>query len=115
MYPSSNAGFTLQEPVCFENYPFGFIIASTLVSLLMYIIGAFLLYELWPLLIIPYLVFILLPEYRLLPGHCTDCWYYGKAWTFCKGWLSACVNCSSALMTHGMPGLQKYRTTMNAA
>jgi hypothetical protein len=75
MYPSSNAGFTMPEPVCFENYPFGFIIASNPVSLLMYMIGAFLLYELWPLPVIPYLLFILLPEYRLLPGHCMDCWY----------------------------------------
>jgi len=44
IYPSSNAGFTLQDPVCIENYPFGFIIASNLVSLLMYISGAFLLH-----------------------------------------------------------------------
>jgi len=92
IYPSSNAGFTMQELVCFENYPSGFIIASNLVSLLMYIIGAFLLYELWPLLVIPYLLFILLLEYRLLSGHCTDCWYYGNAWAFGTGWLSACRN-----------------------
>jgi hypothetical protein len=79
----------MQETVCFENYPVGFIIASNLVSLLIYIIGAFLLYELRPLLVIPYFLFILLLEYRLLSGHCTDCWYYGKACAFGKGGLSA--------------------------
>jgi hypothetical protein len=89
IYPPSNAGFTMQETVCFENYPVGFIIASNLVSLLIYIIGAFLLYELWPVLVIPYILFILLLEYRLLSGHCTDCWYYGKACAFGRGWLSA--------------------------
>ncbi len=79
----------MNEPASFEQYPACIIFTANLLPLLMYVIGAFLLYTLWPVLIVPYVFFILLLEYRLLAGHCTDCWYYGKACAFGKGWLSA--------------------------
>jgi hypothetical protein len=79
----------MSEPVCFDQYPARIVITANLLALLMYVIGAFLLYNLWPVLVIPYILFILLLEYRLLRWHCVDCWYYGKRCAFGKGWLSA--------------------------
>ncbi|OPY38346.1 MAG: hypothetical protein A4E35_00769 [Methanoregula sp. PtaU1.Bin051] len=78
----------MQEPVCYENYPVSIVIASNLLSLLMYVIGVYLVYQLWQVLVIPYLLFILLLEYRLLSKHCVDCYYYGKTCAFGKGKLS---------------------------
>jgi len=36
-----------------------------------------------------YVIFILVLEYRLVSGHCTDCYYFGKTCAFGKGRLSA--------------------------
>lgn len=79
----------MNGPETCESYPAGTILAGNLLSFLIWIIGAILLYGLWPLLVIPYVLFILALEYRLLSGHCVDCWYYGKACAFGKGWASA--------------------------
>ena len=79
----------MNGPETYGSYPAGTILAGNILSALIWIIGAILLYGLWPLLVIPYVLFILVLEYRLLSGHCVDCWYYGKACAFGKGWLGA--------------------------
>ncbi len=79
----------MSDPESCGRYPAGTIIAANLVTLLIYVIGAILLYLLWPVLVIPYVLYLLLLEYRLLSRHCVDCWYYGKACAFGKGLLSA--------------------------
>lgn len=79
----------MQEPVPYERYPFGTIFIANLLTLSLYVIGAILLYQFLPLLVIPYILFILSLELRLLSGHCIDCYYYGKACAFGKGRLCA--------------------------
>ena len=79
----------MQEPCCRENYPIRIVIVSNLLTLLIYAIGIFILYKLSIVLVIFYVIFILALEFRLLGGHCVNCYYYGKTCAFGKGRLSA--------------------------
>jgi hypothetical protein len=79
----------MQEPGCHENYPTKIVIASNLVSFLIYGIGAYILYRFSLIWVIGYVLFILLLEFRLLSRHCVDCYYYGKTCAFGKGRLSS--------------------------
>lgn len=79
----------MQRPVCHENYPVLIVIGSNLLSVLIYIIGALILYRFSLIWVICYAVFIIFLEVRLLGGHCVDCYYYGKTCAFGKGRLSS--------------------------
>jgi len=79
----------MQEPGCRENYPVATVIGSNLVSLLIYIIGAIILFQFSIIGVIAYVIYILILEFRLLSSHCVDCYYYGKTCAFGKGRLSA--------------------------
>jgi len=79
----------MQEPGCYENYPTIIVIGSNLLSVLIYVIGAIILYRFSLVWVICYVLFILLLEFRLLSGHCVDCYYYGKTCAFGKGRLSS--------------------------
>ncbi|MDD1696398.1 MAG: hypothetical protein LUQ54_05825 [Methanoregula sp.] len=79
----------MQEPDCHEKYPFGIVVVANLVSVLIYGIGAFILYQFGIIWVIIYLLFILFLEFRLMSSHCTDCCYFGKRCAFGKGYLSS--------------------------
>ena len=79
----------MQEPGGYENYPATIVIVSNLVSFLIYIIGAFILSRFSLIWVTCYVLFILLLEFRLLSGHCVDCYYYGKTCAFGKSRLSS--------------------------
>jgi hypothetical protein len=79
----------MQEPGCREQYPLSIVIGSNLVSLLIYVIGVILLSRFTLFWVLGYVIFILLLEFRLLSGHCVDCYYYGKTCAFGKGRLSS--------------------------
>jgi hypothetical protein len=81
----------MQEPCCHERYPATIVVLSNLVSFLIYCFGAYILYRISPILVIIYVAFILLLEFRLLGRHCVDCYYYGKTCAFGKGYLSSLV------------------------
>jgi len=79
----------MQESQAYENYPVWMVIGSNLLSISIYLIGAAILYQIgliWPVL---FVLFILLLEFRLVRGHCVDCYYYGKTCAFGKGRLSS--------------------------
>jgi hypothetical protein len=78
----------MQEPGCKENYPTVIVISSNLLLLLIYGIGAFILSRFGIIWVIGYVFFILILVFRLLSGHCVDCFYYGKTCAFGKGRLS---------------------------
>ncbi len=73
----------------FEEYPLETVLVSNFVSLAVYGIGLFILAGTGPFFWIPYLVFILAMEFRLLRYHCPNCWYWGKTCAFGKGRISA--------------------------
>lgn len=79
----------MQGPDCHENYPATTVIASNLVSFLIYGIGIYILYRFGLIWVIGYVLFVLLLEFRLLSGHCVDCYYYGRTCAFGKGYLSS--------------------------
>lgn len=79
----------MQEPGCKEQYPLVTVFVANLVSLLIYGIGAFILLRLSIWLAIAYVLFIVILEFRLVSGHCTDCYYYGRTCAFGKGRLSS--------------------------
>ena len=72
----------------FENYPFWIVFFSNLVSMAIYLIGAFIIYKIGFIYFILYLIYILYLEFRLIKGHCVDCYYYGKICAFGKGKIS---------------------------
>jgi hypothetical protein len=74
---------------CFEKYPFWMVFISNLVSILIYLIGAFIIYEVGLVWLALYLIFILFLEFKLIKGHCPDCYYYGKICVFGKGKISS--------------------------
>lgn len=70
----------------FENYPFWIVFVSNLVSLGIYVIGAYIMYRLGIVWLILYLAYLLVLEFRLMK-HCANCYYYGKFCAFGKGKL----------------------------
>ena len=73
----------------FENYPFWIVFFSNLVSIAIYLIGAFIIYKIGFIWLILYIAFILYLEFKLIKGHCVDCYYYGKICAFGKGNISS--------------------------
>jgi hypothetical protein len=74
----------MPEPAGYEQYPTKIVIASNLLSLFTYLIGAYLMYQIGFFWAILYILCIIILELRLLGGHCTDCYYYGKTCAFLK-------------------------------
>lgn len=79
----------MEKEKCFENYPFWIVLVSNLVTIAIYLIGAFIIYQIGLIWMILYLIFILFLEFRLISRHCRDCYYYGKYCAFGKGKISS--------------------------
>jgi hypothetical protein len=79
----------MQEPGCKEQYPLTTVFVSNLLSVLLYGIGIYILFQFGIPWVIGYVIFILLLEFRLISRHCVDCYYYGKTCAFGKGRLSS--------------------------
>jgi hypothetical protein len=73
----------------YDNYPFGIVILSNVVSLGIYVLGFLIIFRVGLVLSILYVLFILSLEYRLLRYHCTNCFYWGRICGFGKGRLSS--------------------------
>ncbi|KPK86688.1 MAG: hypothetical protein AMS27_04425 [Bacteroides sp. SM23_62_1] len=79
----------MNQQTIHEKYPARIIAITNLLSVLIYIAGAYIIYQLgliWALIYIGYLLFL---EIRLLSTGCPDCYYYGKLCAFGKGRLSS--------------------------
>jgi hypothetical protein len=79
----------MKQQESFEHYPLWIVIVGNLVSWSIYAIGAYVLARLWIWLLVPYLLYSLWLEARLLRTACVGCAYYGKACAFGKGTLCA--------------------------
>ncbi len=73
----------------FENFPCGIMIVSNLVSIAIYLIGAYIIYHLGIIWLVLYLLYILGLEIRLMKRSCVNCYYYGKFCAFGKGKISS--------------------------
>lgn len=79
----------MKKEECFENYPFWIVLVSNLVSIAIYLIGAFIVYQIGITWMILYVIYIFILEFRLIRGHCVNCYYYGKTCAFGKGRISS--------------------------
>lgn len=77
------------ENHCYENYPLKIVVLSNLLSISIYITGAFIIYQIGWLYSTLYLIYCLILEIKLLKTGCVNCYYYGKTCGFGKGRLSA--------------------------
>lgn len=77
------------ENHCYENYPLKIVVLSNLLSISIYITGAFIIYQIGWLYSTLYLIYCLILEIRILKTSCVNCYYYGKTCGFGKGRLSA--------------------------
>ena len=73
----------------YDNYPCGIIFISNLVSLAIYLIGAFIIFKIGLIWLAIYLLYILLLEINVMRKSCVNCYYYGKYCAFGKGKLAA--------------------------
>ena len=73
----------------YEHYPAWIVVVCNLVALSIYAIGAIILSTLTAWLSIPYLLYCLWLEIRVLQKSCANCAYYGKVCGFGKGKLCA--------------------------
>lgn len=72
-----------------ENYPVHIVAMSNLLNLLIYLAGTLVIINLGVYYLIPYFLYILILEFRLLKKGCTRCYYYGKVCAFGKGKISS--------------------------
>ena len=72
-----------------ENYPIWIVLVSNTVSLALYLSGLYIMSEINILVAGIYFLYILVLEFRLLAGHCVNCYYYGRTCGFGKGRLSS--------------------------
>jgi hypothetical protein len=76
---------------CYNNYPIGFVIAANFIQLLIYFIGAFIVYQIGPIWVLLYILYITILEIRLLKLSCINCYYYGKLCAFGRGKICSLV------------------------
>lgn len=69
----------------YENYPLTIIFISNFLSILIYLSGMIIIYQLGIIYTILYLIFTFILEFKLIKYHCRDCYYYGKNCAFGKG------------------------------
>lgn len=79
----------MEKGQCYENYPCWIVFVSNFVSIVIYFIGAFIIYQIGLIWLILYLIFIGVLEFLLIQRHCVDCYYYGKTCAFGKGKISS--------------------------
>lgn len=79
----------MEQQRYYKDYPARIVLVSNIVSLSIYFIGGFLLYQIGFLWLLLYLAYIFILELRLLKGHCVDCYYFGRTCAFGKGKLSS--------------------------
>jgi len=75
----------------FDDYPAWIVILCNAVSWAIYAVGAYVLARVSIWLAVPYLVYILWLEARLLRNACVDCAYYGKMCAFGRGKICGAV------------------------
>ena len=78
-----------KSKIGYDNFPYRFIFLSNLLQYLIYFIGAYIVYLFGLFWLIPYFIYIIILEIRLLKKSCINCYYYGKLCAFGKGKVSS--------------------------
>ena len=75
----------MSDTKTYEKYPPVFIKCTITIQILLYVIGASLIYQYEKLFVIFYIMLIFILEIRLLRYICINCYYYDKACAFGRG------------------------------
>lgn len=81
----------MEQPTTYEHFPWPLVVLANAVTLLIYAIGAYVLFGLgvwWAPLYLAYCCWV---EYRVLTKSCVNCYYYGKVCCFGKGKLCSLI------------------------
>lgn len=73
----------------YENFPVGIVLLSNAVSLAIYALGIFIMFQVGWLLALLFFLYVLALEIRLIKYHCVNCYYWGKTCGFGQGRVSA--------------------------
>jgi hypothetical protein len=79
----------MEKVQAYESYPARIVLATNAFSFAIWLAGAFIIWQAAGLWVILYLAFILALQFRLIRGHCPDCYYYGKRCANGMGKLSS--------------------------
>jgi hypothetical protein len=71
----------------YERFPWWVVLVSTVLSLLIYAAGAFIVSRLSPVLAAVYVVYCIWLEFKILRRSCVGCYYYGRVCGFGRGVL----------------------------
>ncbi len=77
----------MEETKSYENFPLWIVLLSSLVAVLIYAVGAYILAGLGIVYVILYLLYCLGIEIWLLRGSCVQCYYYGQVCGLGRGKL----------------------------
>lgn len=80
----------MQEKI-YDTYPRRIVLISNLNTVIIYAIGASIIFQIGNGRGIAYIIFLIYMEFRLLQKSCRNCRYYGKYCAFGKGKLSALI------------------------
>jgi len=75
----------MKEKKCFENYPAWIVFITNLVYISVHLAGLYLVYLVWPVLVIPFLIYLAYIELSIYKHGCVNCYYYGKICAFGRG------------------------------
>jgi len=75
----------MKEPKVFENYPIWVVLFSNLANFSVYFAGACLLYLAWPVLLVPFLLYLIWLEVSVYKEGCVNCCYFGRICAFGRG------------------------------
>lgn len=75
----------MNQEKSYDQYPIKFVLGSSIIQILIYIFGAYLVYLLGPFWVILYVLYLIILEIRLLKTGCIHCYYYNKRCAFGKG------------------------------
>ena len=75
--------------MAYEQYHLQVVFLSNLLSLLIYVTGILIIFNVGWIFLGIYILYIIILEIRLLKFHCPNCYYYGKVCAFGKGLVSS--------------------------
>lgn len=79
----------MKKEKCFENFPLWIPLISNLFSLIIYLIGVFIFYQLGIIPAVLFVLYCIFMEINLLRNSCRHCYYYNRICGFGKGKVCA--------------------------
>jgi hypothetical protein len=79
----------MTEAACYDNYPPSTVIISNSLTLAIYALGFFILFQAGLIFGLLFVAYILWKEFSLMSKSCRNCWYYGRTCMSGRGRIAA--------------------------